>query len=431
MGWLKNWRERRAQRLAEKYGQKSYSVQLVVGDDGFMVSQNFSGGSLYTVYTQALWTYICAHRISLDVSTFPAIVQERIPGTERWALSPQHQLNDVLERPYGTAATAPRMTWQQMIATGVLRQELGGNQFYRIVSTQGRLLALQLYLSELIADADKVTGLFSAYRVQGTNALVSSAEVVNVLHANPDLTWSGVSATVANEQATRVDYAASRRTRYDMETRVAPGVVFKVKGLFTVSSEQRDATEAYLAAQYEGATKAGKSLVVGDSTEIQGAPLHQVDDIPTHAANARDAIISSFGVSPPTVGVLRDARYQTWDNALRAQYALCIGPRISGIYRAINAQAIRPIYGPDVRIWFDLVQSPLGLAALRERAETAAAYQGLGWPAKHLNDRFGLDMPEFEGWDTANMGAVVAGHAEDVSAADAGPPPDDDEEDDA
>jgi len=237
-----------------------------------------------------------------------------------------------------------------------------------------------------------------------------------------------VSPTVANEQATRVDYAASRRIRYDMETRVSPGVVFKVKGIFTVSEEQYQSTKTKLENTYEGATKAGQSLVIGDDTEIQGAPLHQVDDIPTHAANARDAIISSFDVSPPMVGVLRDAKYTNWAEAKRAQFNNCLKPRLSNIYGTINSQAIDPLY-PDglVRLWYDQVQSPLGLAAIAERGETAKVYHDLGWPAKQINDRFDLGMPEFEGWDKPNMSAVVAGRVPGEGSGDPVPEDDDDE----
>ncbi len=421
MGWFKDWRERRRAAREATEGAKSYYVHVLVSDEGFMVAQNFTGGSLYTVLTQAIWTYICASRISQDVAGFPAIVQTREPGTNRWRVDPAHPLNDLLERPYGTAPVAPRWNWQQMIAAGALRQELGGNQFYRIASAGSRLLALQLYLNELKANEDTTTGLFTTYTPHGFTEEIPADEIVNVMSANPDSFWEGVSATIANEQATRVDYAASRRSRYDMETRVQPGVVFKVEGLFSLQEDRRDAVETYLAAQYEGASKAGKSLVVGDKTEIQGAPIHQVDDLPTHAANARDAIISSYHVSPPVVGVLRDVKYQTWEQALRAQFFLCVSPRLRNLYGAINSQAIRPLYGPNVRLWYDLVQSPLGLAALRERGETAKIYMDLGYPANALNERFQLEMPDFDELDRPNMGAVVAGRAPDLEGSDQEP----------
>lgn len=420
MGKIKSW-------LGRKFGAKSYSVQLLVGDGGFMVAQNFTGGSLNTVFTQAIWTYVCANRIAQDVASFPAIVQTRKPGTKRWITDLDHQLNEVLERPYGTTLNAPRWNWRQSIAAGTLRQELSGNQFYMQQRAPGRLLMLGLYLVELRADADARTGLFDSYKVSRSNAPVPVDNVVNIMHASPSSWWQGVSPTVANEQATRVSYSADRRNRYDLETRVQPGVVFKVESLFSMQKDRRAFVETWLTEQFEGASKQGKSLVVGNDVTIEGAPLHPVDDIPEKDRAARDKIISSYDISPPMVGVLDNVKYANLDKASRIQFSNCIGPRLLNIYGTINSQAIIPVYGRNTRLWFDMVQSPLGLAALAERGEVAAKYQGLGWPAMQLNDRFALEMPEFEGWDKPNMGAVIAGRVPGEGSGD--PVPEDTQED--
>jgi phage portal protein BeeE len=426
MGRIKNWFFGKS----KDEGAKSYSVQLLVGDDGFMVAQNFSGTDLTTIFTQAIWTYICVNRISQDIASFPAIVQTREEGTDRWVKDLDHDLNGLLERPYGTADFAPRVNWQQQLATGVIRQELTGNQWYQMVVSGRRLLALALYMVQLKANEDASTKWFNSYSPEGSDVIIPADQVVNILHANPGSTWCGVSPGVANEQATRVNYSADRRNRYDLETRVAPGVVFKVQSLFTMSDSQRTAVNTMLADTYEGATKQGKSLVIGDNVTIEGAPAHPVGDIPGIDANARDKVISSYGVSPPMVGVLDDVKYANLDKAQRIQWSNCIGPRIKDIYRGLNSQAITPVYGRNVRLWFDIVESPLGLAALGEKADTAAKYHALGWPAKHLNDRFQLEMGAFEGWGRSNMAAVIAGRVPGEGSGDDAPDAEPDSQDD-
>ena len=406
------------------WGAKSYSVQVVVGDDGFIVAPSFSGGDLYTVYTQALWTYICAKRIAMDIASFPARAEVMGRGGA-WEPAPAtHPLNVMLRRPYGPGADKPPWNWQQQIAAGVLRMELGGNQFYRETVGGGRLLSLGLILGELKANTD-ANGVPISYELVGSAAgKVYADQIVNIMHPSPCSWWEGVAPVVAAEQAIRVDYAAARRNRYDLETRIAPGVVFKVKALFSMSDTQRTAAKAMLAEGYEGAVNAGKSMVIGDNTTIEGAPLHSAGDIPTMADNARDRIISAHDVSPPTVGVLRDVKYQTWEQALRAQFTFCIGPRLEMIYGPINSQAVQPVYGDGVRIGLDYTKSALGMAAIRERAETAKQFLDLGYPANAVNARFDLGMPYYEELELPNVGAVVAGHAEDVNQ------PDDDEPDD-
>lgn len=419
MGKIKDW-------IGRNFGAKGFTLQMTVADDGFMVAPQFTGGSLYTVYTQAIWTYICASRISQDIATFPVVAQTRDKGTNKWVTDPDHELNAVLRRPYGTAPWAPRLNWRQSLATGVLRQELGGNQFYRIESTIDRLLALQLYVNELQADTTANSVFFTEYRITSTSAKISVDKVVNIFHANPDSLWSGVSPAVPAEQAIRVDYAANRRMRYDMETRVLPGLVFKVKSLFTMTKKQRDNAEEMLTETFAGAVNQGKSLVVGDDTTIEKPPVMDSGDIPAQAASARDVIISAFDISPPWVGVLKDAKYGNLDKVMRVQFAGCTFPRLLNIYDTFNSQAVTPIYGDRTRLWFDMVQSPLGLAALAERGEVAQIYQGLGWPAKQLNDRFALEMPSFPGWAKPNMGAVIAGRVPGEGSGD--PAPDDDDE---
>lgn len=419
MGWtdkVRSWFGR-----SRDEGAKSYSVQMIVGDDGFMVAPTFNGSDLYRVFTQAIWTYICANRISKDVTTFPAIVQERKPGTDQWVTNTGHELYDLLYRPFGTSAMAPRLDWQQSVATGVLRQELGGMQQYITTSAGRRLLLLALSMDRLTANVDTSTGLFDTYSVAGSSAKIPVDNVVNIMHPNPSSLWSGVTPTVANEQATRVNFSADRRNRYDLETRVRPGVVFKVRSLFTMTSDQKVEAEEWLASQFAGATNQGKSMVVGDNIEVEDGPMYPVDDIPVKDAAARDKVVASYDIAPPMVGILDKANYSNLDKFMRIQFSNCIGPRLLNIYNTINSQGVWPVYGRDTRIWFDMVQSPLGLAALAERGETARIYFDMGWPAKQVNDRFDLQMPEFEGWDRPNMPAVVAGRVPGEGSGDPAP----------
>jgi len=405
--------------------QKSWTVQVLVGDDGFMAAQNFDGGELFTVYTQALWTYICAHRISQDMASFPAVVQTRERGTERWVSAPSHELNALLHRPYGRFAPQMNWSWKDQVAAGALRKELGGNEFFRAVRSGSGLQMLGLYLVELQATTDDQGYVTAWNRAGHSGDNIPPDEVVNVTHASPTSRWEGVAPPVAAEPSIRVDYAASRRIRYDLETRVAPGVVFKVKSLFAMTDDQRTRVETMLEDSFEGATKAGKSLVVGDNVDIQGGPLHTIDDVPTHHKNARNNIISSHDIPPPIVGVLDDARYQSWENSLRAHFMFCIQPRLTSLYDTINSQAITPAYGPDVRIWYDVVGAPLGLAWLREKAETGKKFMDLGYPANAVNEFLRLGLPAFDELERPNMPAVVAGREDGDGAAEPEPESDD------
>lgn len=414
--------------FGRQFGAKSYTVLLQVGEDGFMKSTAYTGGDLETLYTQTIWTYICACRISHDLAGLPAVVQVRDKRSGEWATDTGHELNALLRSPYGPGTGKPRWHWQQMIATGALRQEMCGNQFFRVVSSGQRLLALGLVM-------DTVTGILNEnaiptrYKIGTSGDEVPAEKLVNVMHANPGSWWDGISPVVAAQQAIHVDYSVSQRLRYDLETRVAPGVIFKVKALFSMQKAQRDDAETWLAEQFGMASKAGKSMVIGDNVEVQAPPMRELGDLPAHHDAARDAIISAFDVSPPVVGVLRDVKYQTWEQALRAQWALCIEPRARNIYSTINAQAVNPICGEDVRLWYDPIQSPLGLASVRDRADAAKSYFAFGYPANAINRHFSLGMPYYDELERPNMPLAVAGHSGDKPEEPTTEQTDDDPED--
>lgn len=397
------------------FGAKSYVAMIAPDTDGFMKSMVFGGDDLAKVYTQAIWTYICASRISQDIAALPVMVQRYDSKAREWKRANDIvDLNELIKAPYGPGADKPRLNWQQMIAIGQLRQELSGNQFYRISRAYNRVIGLGLILNTVKGVEDTSTGVPTRYKIGTAGAESSAQDMVNVMHANPASWWDGLSPAVAAEQAIHVDYSVSRRINYDLQKRVSPGLVFKVKALFSLNKTKRKETETWLEKQFGKASLQGKSMVVGDDVEIEDPPVHQVADLPTHHANARDAIISAYDVSPPVVGVLRDVKYQTWDQALRAQWALCVEPRAKNLYTTINSQAIWPVYGDDVRLWYDAIQTPLGLAAIRDRAETAKKYFDLGYPANAVNAHFGLGMPYFDELERPNMPSVIAGHEDET-----------------
>ncbi len=392
---------------------KSYQLVVQVGEDGFIPAAQFEGSDLYQLYTQAVWTYICASRISQDLAVLPPIVQ-RWNGDEWQKDNSNDSLNMLLVRPYGPGDNKPRWNWSQQVAAGALRKELCGNQFLKMSVLGNELTALGLILNSVRGVEDPQTGVPTRYRVGTGGAEFSAAEVVNIMHAAPDSWWRGVAPVVAAQQAIHVDYTASRRVRYDLEHRVAPGVVFKVRALFAMDETRKTEAKEWLTAQFEGAANAGKAMVVGDDVTVDAPPVRQVDDLPAHHRHARDTIISAHDISPPVVGVLDNVKYNNWEQSLRAQWMLCIEPRARDYYQTINTQAIWPVYGTEWRLWYDETQSTLALAAVRERAESAKLYFDLGYPTNAINTHFRLGMPMFDELARPNQATVIAGRETDT-----------------
>jgi phage portal protein BeeE len=382
--------------------------------DGWIPQIQFSGGDLQTLLTQSLWAYVCAKRLADDIASMPGIVQTREPGTDKWVTRPDHQLNDVLRQPYGppmTGAPKPPWDWGAVLQAASFRLDFGGNAFFHVRSVlRERITALQLIQNAVNAKEDPGGSRVAiAYQPLNMATWIPANEMVNVMLSGGGSYWKGVPTTAAIENAAAIDATAQARLKYDLEHRIAPGAVVKISGYFTMSEEQKRAAEEIVEENFEGAMKAGKSMIVGDNTIVENPPFRQVDDLPAHRKTARDEIIAAHHVAPPVVGVLDKAKYANYQEALRAHWAFGVRPRLARVYNTMNAQGIWPIYGPDVRLWYELAENELGLAVLDARVDTAIKLVNVGHPVGNASERVGLGMARFEGDDQPNRDLTKAG----------------------
>ena len=376
--------------------------------DGWYPAISFSGGDFSAIFVQALWVNICSRRIADDVSSMPGVVQTRESGTNKWKAAHGHELNRLIRRPYGPQPNTPPWGWSTVMQAASIRLDFDGNAFFLKREILGELLALQL-IQEPVNGIEDTSRVAQSYQVVGSPALIPAEQMVNVMLYAAGSYWSSPATIDAVQNAAAVDRSVEDRIRYDLEQRIAPGAVLKVKAFFNLDEEMRTATETHLNNAFSGAVKAGKPLVIGDNVTVDPPPIRTVDDLHSHHNAARDSVISGFHIAPPVVGVLKDAKYSNYSEALRAQWTFCIRPRLGRIYNTINEQAIWPLYGPDVRLWYELAENELGLEVLEMRAEAAKKLVDVGHPPINASERVGLDMPAFEGGDRPMMPLAVAG----------------------
>lgn len=416
------------------------SVTLQVTDDGFMPAIGFGSGSgiggtgteLETLLTQAAWSYICMTRLAEDAAALTGIVQEWDTESGEWITdkSRKHDLNNVLLYPYGQGVGKPRVGWSWLMELMSLHHDLTGAGLLRIVpdseSSPERLLALiPLPPPPYTKGQERPdnTGILAGWLVPGDRFLRAD-QVCNIYHTNSGSLWRGLSPLVAADRAIVIDWTSQQRTKYDLEQRIGAGMVVKIKGIFSASEEQRTKTMAALQELHGKASQSGLPLVVGDSTDVVGMPEGTaLKDIPTHRRMAIQEIASVFKVPLPVIGIIDKAAYNQYDLALQAYWTLALQPKLNNIYQALNQQAVWPIYGPEVRLWYDTTDNPLGLAVARLKAKAAKEYMDLGYPANSVNRRFNLGMPEFDELERPNMPSVIAGREPGRPPNEEGEPP--------
>lgn len=406
---------------------KTLEAVVTIGEDGFIEPISFSGSNLSALLKIATWSYIAVTKIGRDVAALPAVVQKREineDGQAEWTNDYKHELNKVIARPFGTDAGAPKWTWGQMIEAASMHLDLNGNSFLVKTTSGGfgqgsRLLALQLLLepSNVKIIEDFSTKVATGYRFGAKT--YNPDQIVNVMNPNPSSFHTGIATLAGGERSMRIDSSAQSRIRYDLEHRLAPGMVFKVKGLFGMQDPQRVKIEALLRERYGEAKNAGKAMVVGDTVDIDDAPVANMGDVPEHRKLARDEILAIEGVPPPVAGLMDAATLQNAAVSLRLYWSLTLRPRVGRILDAVNLQAVQPSY-PDYRIWFELTDNELGLAVLAQRAEVAKLlHRDLDYSTNDSAKRVGLNMPHRTELDACNTTNRIAGRIEIGD----GPPP--------
>ena len=411
---IRDWFKRDRGATAAPDEARSYKIVVQVGEDGFIPALQFEGSNLETLLKQATWSYVCLSRIAQDVSELPPVVQRKDRDGE-WVKDSSHELNRLLERPFGRGADAPPWDWSQLAETLVLHHQIKGNAYLRPAkdALAKRLVALHLLNPAFVRVKADDKGVARTYEY--SQRPYPASEIVNIMNATPGSYYKGIGPLEAAQTAIAVDYHAHQRVKYNMEQRLSPGIVVKVKSLFGMDDEQREKIRTFLKDEFEGAANEGKPLITSEGTDLDSPPPPKKDDIPQHRDQARQEILSIFNVPPPIVGIMDNATLQNADVAYRIYWSGCLQPVAGNIYKPINTQAIQPVYGSDVRLWYELADNEMGLAILRGRTGTAEGLFKLGYPANMAARRVGLGMPHVPELDTPNATLAIAGREQEPS----------------
>lgn len=395
---------------------KTFECVIQLGESNFYPALSFSGDDLDTLLVQATWGWVAMSTIAKDVASLPGVVQVRDEETGEWRVDRKAapELWRVLDRPFGTAQDAPPWGWGQLIETASLHLDICGNAFLRKVLpvTGGeRLIGLQLIKPTIVDVTTYPNGVARLYSVGGADGRqLTPDQVVNVMNISAGSYWQGISTLSAATDAIQVDDQASKRIRYDLTNRLAPGVILKVRNHFGLTDDQRTKINDYLTEQFGKAELSGKPLIVGEQTEIEEYPQTNITELPEHRRNARDEVLSIWNIPPLIAGVTDNATLQFSSVALQLYWMQALGPRIGRILGAVNTQAITPIYGPNVRLWYELNDNALGLAILDSRAQVAKTlHRDLDYSTNDSAARVSLNMPKHPALDAMNTQAIVAG----------------------
>lgn len=416
-------------------GMKAFdAISLIVNSTGFIPEVRFVGNTLEQVFVGSVWAYAAIAGNAGACGSLPGIVQGE--GTEEgqadWIRDKNHPLTRFIKQPLPPNSGLPDWAWQQVTELACMQLDLCGNSYWRILDTTGGSVWVQPLNPQDVEPILK-NGLISHYRVifnareagsggAGTLDLMPS-EVVHVTNTSPSALFDGTAPTTAGIRSMEVDRIASERQKANLLNKISPGLIVSIKGLFGISTDQRDNIEAWLQEKYQKATDDGRPLVIGEGNTVEAAPMttQQLDYFDTRKFS-RDEVLATYGTPPPIVGVYDQATLQNFGQARVIWWSTALFPRLKRVFSAFNRQLIDPRFNrsnniADVRLWYDITGSDIGLQLLDQKLDIGLKYSKLGYPTNAINTRLELGMPAFPELNIPNVQLVEAGRGEQIPQA--------------
>ena len=442
MWFDKAWHDRRASRkLAQAVDlvqanhvpvpQTSMSTKAIsdllslVGPDGFFPFLRTTIDNQETLLESATFAYKCITGNANALSALQGIVQqEGDEGEADWirVRKRSHPLNRFLRHPLGPGVQ-PEMTWSQVLRVCSMQLDGCGNSFWRILDLSGgQRLALEPLHPEKIEviGEDGVVPASTGGRIAGYRILdddrklrieLPPEEIVHIVVDSPTSLVRGRAPLAVALRPMTTDRVAQERQKAFLKNRSHPGLVVNVDpgGMGFVNDEQDKATKKEIEDNFKAVEKDGGILLLAGANKLSASPLpSEVQYIETRAM-ARDEICAVFGVPLPIAGIFESALATNFQEARRIWWGNTLFPRLQSILDAFNRQAIQPRLNDQIRIWYSIEGTDIGLDMIEHRAEVAGLLVGLGYPTNVASAHVGLDIERIPELDQVNARFVTAG----------------------
>lgn len=391
--------------------------EMAMDASGFIPASQFTSSSaLDTLFHASCYAYSCIMANATEASSLGAMVQKRVGG--QWIRAEHRELQALLDAPCGMPAmgvrpSPPQWTWQDLIFLWYAHTCIAGNAYAVPTMTGGgrRIWSLLPLLPDKVLITEDTSTLYPS-RYSTGSTVYRPDELVHFMHPTPLSFSSGHSLLQVALRAISIDYTAESRMAWNLENKVSPGVILSVHGFMGATQEQKDAMLAYLSKEYAGASKDGSPLVLGEGTEMVGAPS-QTKELAYEAiiGSATKKILAVAGTPPPVIGLYDNATLNNFSTAFKIWWMVTLFPKLRGLYSTLNTQLIHPTYGYDWRLWYDDRSSDIALVLERERIAAAAELVAIGYPPNLATRHVGIDIETVPELDVPLQNLAVAGRA--------------------
>jgi len=387
-----------------------------MGDGWLIPPLAFSDSDLDRLITASTWCYAALVGNARTMAALPPVVQVRDDKgkwiTERGA----HPLWKFLDDPLGPDKAYPWWSWQELMELTFIHRPAVGNAWWRpaIVNGGKEIHAVYPLMApgSVTADEDRVTKAPRRYRYLGQEWPADG--LVNFRNLGTGSFWKGLSSIKAALAPISTDTYAAARQDASMRNRAGLGVIVGVPGVLGLSGEQRDEIYKELEESYQEAEQEGTPWVVADDIKVAHPPTAVELQVFDTRNAMRDQVLAVVGMPPPVAGVYDRAILNNFKQANVVWWIHYLFPALNSVYRALNAQLIRRVHGPNVRVWYNLAEGDSDIAnqLFDLRVDTGLKLSKLGYCTNAICDRMGLEMPHEDYLDWPNTQLVQAGRIE-------------------
>lgn len=395
-------------------GANASQFNVIASIDGWIPAAQFTGSSLEDLARACSWVYAACVGNARAMGSLPPVIQtQKSDGTWERSSEDFDDLKRLVKMPFGMNPAFPRWGWRQLVETYAWQNYLAGNTYLRPakVDNDTRLEALYLFQKPLqVTAAENEAGGARYYKYGGQK--YAPETVVNIQSPNPGSLWKGLAPIQVAFHAMDTDAVAAARQQANMKNAIGIGLVIAPNGPWGSNEVQREQILTQVTRDYQKAVDHGKPWVLGGGADMFKAP--SADELQYFDTRrfSRDELLAVIGMPPPMAGVYDNATLANFATARSIWWEQHLFPVLETFYDAINAQAIWPIYGENVRLWYSLTGSDIAIQLLAGRADAAQKLVNLGYPTNWAARAAGLDMPEHPALEEPNQGQVIAGRTE-------------------
>ncbi|HKI85831.1 MAG TPA: phage portal protein [Thermoanaerobaculia bacterium] len=349
----------------------------------------------------SVWVYACTTLIARAAGSLPWRA-ERLVGGE-WTPDPTSPLQDLINRPN------PAWTWEvlvqhityllllagESVVPKLRAKSSGRSALYGDRGIPVELWALSPENFKVIPGTDGQ--LISAYEDTVRKRKIDPEDVLHPLFVNPGDAYRGLAPLEATQKDVDTDVEAATWQKISFQNRAVPDGIFKFKEYFDDEAWQE--AKKQFREEYYGAQNARKPLLLGNDIDwIDLAKTAVEMDFQAGRKLTRENICAGFGVPPVLVGILDRATYSNFEQAEESFWKLGMLPYIGMLKGLFNSQ-LAPEFGSEVRMTPDLSGVDALIPMFQRRWDIVKEMTERGIPMSSANDRMGLGLKPYPGWD--------------------------------